>query len=91
MTALHDFPPAKKFVEDCYSHDLEKLLRAAGLTAQRDADVAANSAFEQNWDVVKDWSERSRYERHSQLKAQKLYDAITHPADGVFPWIQVHW
>ncbi|MCI0704067.1 MAG: DNA-binding protein, partial [Planctomycetia bacterium] len=38
LTKAEDFPPKKKVVEDCYSHDLNTLLKAAGLTAARDAD-----------------------------------------------------
>jgi len=35
LTQQHDFPPERKFIEDCYSHEIDKLLRASGLTAQR--------------------------------------------------------
>src|SRR6478752_3761994 len=57
LTNLHDYPPPKKFVDDCYTRDIEKLLQAAGLKAQRNADAAANQSLGRNWQVVKDWTE----------------------------------
>jgi len=83
--------PEKDFVVKCHTHNLLELARLAGLEPDRMAAVAANLALGTNWSIVKDWSERSRYERHSQAKAQKLYDAITDAASGVLPWIKVRW
>jgi hypothetical protein len=83
--------PERQFVADCHTHEIPKLVRLAGLEVTRAADAAANFNFETNWNIVKDWSERSRYERHSMAKAQRLYEAITHATDGVLPWIKVRW
>jgi len=90
MVSQHDWPE-KEFVNDCHTHDILKLVRLAGLRPTLDVDVAANPALGQNWDVVKDWSERTRYQRHSQARAQKVIDAITDPANGVLPWIKARW
>jgi hypothetical protein len=86
----HDWPE-KQFVSDCHTHNILVLVRLAGLEAARAADAAANHALGQNWIVVKDWNERSRYQRHSQVKAQKLIDAITNVPNGVLPWIKARW
>jgi hypothetical protein len=83
--------PDKGFVVDCHTHEILKLVRLAALEPARSADVAANPNLGTNWNIVKDWSERSRYERHSLAKAQRLCEAITHAADGVLPWIKNHW
>ena len=41
------------------------------------------------WDIVKDWSEQSRYEIDKKEKeATDLYDAIE---KGVLPWIKARW
>ena len=66
-------------------------MKLAGLRAERDADASANSALLQNWQVVKDWDETSRYQRKSRLEAEKLYQAVTHSANGVLPRIKNHW
>jgi hypothetical protein len=86
----HDWPD-KEFVAKCHTHDILALVRLAGLEAARTADADANPALEQNWLTVKDWSERARYERHSQAKAQKMLDAVTDNVNGVLPWVKAHW
>ena len=83
--------PEKYFVDKCHSHKVLELIRLANLEPARTAAVAANPALAANLTIVKDWSESSRYDRHSQAKAQSLYDAITDTANGVLPWIKVHW
>lgn len=83
--------PEKGFVVECHTHEILKLVRLAGLEAARTAGVIANPNLGTNWNVVKDWSERSRYERHSLIKAQRIHDAVTHAADGVLPWIKLYW
>src|SRR5438477_3831108 len=91
LTNQDDFPRERKFVEECYNHNVERLLKAAGLQAQLDADAAANAAFLGNWEVVKDWSEASRYEQKAPAEAQALYDAITNVPEGMLPWIRLRW
>lgn len=86
----HDWPE-KKFVADCHTHDISALIRFAQLETARAADALANPALEANWIIVKDWNERSRYQRHVQVKAQNLINAITDVANGVLPWIKTHW
>ena len=90
LTNQYDFPD-KKVAEDSWTHDLEKLVRAANLATDLDRDRKANSRFDDNWSVVKDWSERSRYRVYSQDEAQELYDAIVDGTDGVLQWVQRFW
>ena len=41
------------------------------------------------WDIVKEWSEQSRYEiGKTEKETTDLYDAIE---KGVLPWIKAHW
>jgi hypothetical protein len=91
LTNQDDFPRDRKFVEECYTHNLERLLKAAGLKPALDADTSANRVFSGNWGVAKDWQETSRYEQKTQAEAQTLYDAITNNPDGVLPWIRLRW
>jgi hypothetical protein len=83
--------PEKSFVTECHTHNILALVRLAGLEAARAADTAANPALAQNWLIVKDWSERSRYERHTQARAQKRIDAVADNVNGVLPWIKARW
>jgi HEPN domain-containing protein len=81
----------KKFSEKCWTHSLLDLVKMANLEGARAADAAANPALGRNWLVVKDWSEKARYNTTSHQKAKKLYDAITDNANGVMQWIRVRW
>ena len=83
---LHEWPE-KNRVNDCHTHDLQKLLNLARLHDDLNADVA----IKQNFAVVKDWNEQCRYERHPQAKAQAMIDAITNPTNGVLQWIKDRW
>ena len=83
--------PEKEFVNKCHTHDLRALLVHAQLVADRATDSAANPILGFNWSVVDDWNERSRYERHSQLDAERLVKAIGDPVNGVLQWIKARW
>ncbi len=81
----------KEYSKQCWTHDIEKLVALAGLKQQRDADTAANRALETHWQIVGDWTEVARYETATQVKAERLYQAVTDNANGVLPWIRNHW
>jgi HEPN domain-containing protein len=91
LTKAEDFPPKPEIVRDYYTHDINKLVRLAGLNTIRDAAFPKGSAGDLNWEIVKDWNEQSRYERRTQAQAEALVRAITDAADGVLPWIKRHW
>jgi len=90
LIKAEDFPD-KKFADKCYSHDLQNLLRLAGLETQFLAEVRANTALRDNWDIAKDWNEEARYEVWTQSDATNLYQAIADPKGGVMQWIRNHW
>jgi HEPN domain-containing protein len=75
----------------CWTHDLNQLVDLAGLRKQLEGDNKTNANLFANWAVVLDWKETSRYDDKPEVEARGLYDAITHAADGVFPWIKLHW
>ena len=88
--APHDWPE-KKFVADSHTHVVLDLVRLAGLADQRVADAASDFGFAENWQVVKDWGEHTRYERHSLVKAQMMFDAVDNNVNGVLSWIKARW
>ena len=81
----------RKFSEKCWTHDLEGLVKLAGLEGTRGADMASNAGRRDNWKVVKDWNEKSRYKTASGQKARRLFQAITGKSNGVMQWIRAHW
>jgi len=87
----YDFPD-KKLANEAFVHDLEKLVRVAGLAPAFDNDRRTNRALELNWAVVKDWSEASRYELGTtEAQARDFYTACTEPRNGILPWIKKRW
>ncbi len=81
----------KRYGEKCWTHDLDDLVRLADLTAARGQAIASNAALEQNWDIVKRWSESSRYRLILQFEAEELVRAIDDKTDGVLTWLKNFW
>jgi hypothetical protein len=81
----------RKFAEKCWTHDLGDLMRLAALHESLSLERKPNPGLWQNWVVVKDWSEVSRYEDTHHNKAKKLYRAVSGNTSGVLPWIMSRW
>ncbi len=79
--------PDKKLAQDCYTPDLAKLIKTAGLQTVLDNET---KRFQVNWGVVKDWTEESRYQKHLEKAARDIYSAIAEQGNGVFEWVR-HW
>jgi hypothetical protein len=86
----YDFPD-RDLATQSYSHNLAQLVRVAGLESQLQADLGGDPALAVNWAVVKDWAERSRYERRRAQEARDLYAATADRRHGVLRWIRRHW
>jgi HEPN domain-containing protein len=86
----YDFPD-KKIANEAFTHDLEKLMRVAGLSPEFDRDRKASEALDLNWAIVKDWSESARYELGiTAVQARDLFSACT-GKDGILPWVKYRW
>ncbi len=59
-TKRYDFPP-KNTHQTHYTHDLEGLLKAAGLAENWARDRQADATLAEHWAFVKDWKEETRY------------------------------
>ncbi len=77
--------PDRKLAENFYKHELTLLRKLAELDDEMDKDAAVSP----QWNIVKDWSEQTRYAIGKQEnEAKDLYDAIE---KGVLPWIKARW
>ena len=91
QTKKYDFPD-KVVVKKSYSHNLEQLLKVAGLDYQLKKDMEKNKTLEVNWSIVKDWKETSRYiSSVSNAEAKDLYSACTSRTNGMLAWIKKKW
>lgn len=82
--------PDKKLANDCYTHNLENLIKTAGLETDLKNELKKQN-FKFNWVVVKDWTEESRYQKHLEQVARDIYSAIADQGNGVFEWVKRHW
>jgi HEPN domain-containing protein len=91
-TSLHDFPD-KSFAQQAFTHNIAELLNLAGLRIQLqlDSTPAANPTLGVNWQRVKDWDEKARYQQRDEAEARRFYQAVTDAANRVLPWIKRHW
>ena len=89
LSRAEEYPPRE--VKDYYTHDLERLCKTAKLERLLKTERVANTAFEGYWTTAVVWDEQSRYNRISQLDAERLYHAITDPTNGVLQWLRGHW
>jgi HEPN domain-containing protein len=86
-----DFPD-RKVVNDSYVHDLAKLLNVSGLTQLHREEEGRNLSFAENWGIVKDWSESSRYNAAiTDAAAVVLFLAVTDSTNGVLAWLKKQW
>lgn len=90
LTSLHDYPD-RDFVNQCYTHKIDRLLVLSGLEPEFKADGASDPLLDKNWQIAKGWDERARYQQWPEPAARELLDAISEPQHGVLPWIKAHW
>jgi HEPN domain-containing protein len=83
--------PDKTFADKCWTHSLAQLPGLAGLKADFDAAIYADRELRDNWDIVKEWNESSRYARKTKADAKELYEAIIDNKHGVLPWLKRRW
>jgi HEPN domain-containing protein len=90
QTRQYDFPE-KELVKRIFTHNVGDLLKLAGLEGELQKETGANRALEVNWTLVKDWSEESRYLKHTEKEARDLLSAIEDAKSGVLVWLQRLW
>lgn len=96
QTREHDFPD-KRLVDKSYSHDLDRLLDAAGLADALKEQITKDVRLEAEWLLVRAWSEQSRYDvyrgdRSEMIEiARMMLSAVQSKNGGVLRWIKQHW
>lgn len=84
--------PDKKVIGILYSHDLNNLMGVSGVKIKFEKEIKTNSQLLTNWEIVKDWSEDSRYiDSIDKKSARALMDAISKSSNGILTWIKKAW
>lgn len=87
----YDFPD-KKVVQESYTHNLDQLIKIAGLSQTHATELRSNPNFAINWGIVKDWSEQDRYDPGiTAIDARDIYSAVTTRKNGVLAWLRKLW
>jgi HEPN domain-containing protein len=76
---------------DCWTHDLEALLKLAKLDKIFGIARGANPVLNKNWETAAAWTETSRYGDKTETEARELFEAVTHDPDGVLRWLKTYW
>lgn len=80
--------PDKKLVTAVYTHKLDDLIQLAGLGVDFKAARDARPGLAANWDIVRQWSETSRYGTFNRARATELIRAVgDFDDDGVMAWL----
>ena len=88
---LPDVIPEKAFVDQIYTHNLDKLLSTAGLLSSFTNDSKKNPLLAASWGIATKWNEASRYTLWDPVSATNLIEAVGDPQNGVFQWVKKHW
>ena len=89
-TREHDFPD-KKLTNESYTHSLIELMRISQLAPALKIAMQSDSRLGDEWNVVQNWSENSRYERHGLPETRLLLESIENQSGGLLRWIRLHW
>lgn len=81
----------RRFLDKCWTHEMQLLLAAADLTDDYNVSVSSNPALRRNWEILSMWKEKARYAATSEAKARELFDAVAEPTNGVLQWIKSRW
>ena len=62
---------------------MEKLIGVIGVKIPKELEI--------KWTIIKDWSEKDRYAKHTMEEAKDMLEAVNNSNEGVFRWIKEHW
>jgi hypothetical protein len=87
-----DEVPDKTVVNNFYTHRLEQLLSISGAKAALESRASTDSAFQVNWNTVRDWNESARYDHSTtEAKARDMLIAVADSRSGVLSWLKTQW
>ena len=89
-TQRYEFPE-KRRVNASHTHDLGELVKVAELQDELLAAAKGDPLFRKYWNDVQEWSEHSRYDKHSEQSARAPIEAIGDRNHGVMKWVKLYW
>jgi len=86
----YDFPD-RKGAGKVFTHNLPELVTLVNLDSELLDARKANPEFATGWQVVRRWTEESRYSVWTKDDAEAILNAVAARKDGVLPWIKRYW
>jgi HEPN domain-containing protein len=80
-----------KRVDECRTHEFDKLIRISGMLDDLKQETRRNAAFLDHWEIVTQWKVKNRYDEKAEGEARKLIAATTDEPNGVMTWIRNFW
>ncbi len=80
--------PSRQTFPEGYSHDLDRLLRLAGLKPRLMEARQRDEEFGMNWETVRKWRETTRYENLSAPRASAMILAVKQRRFGMLTWLR---
>jgi len=81
----------KDRVNKSHTHTLATLIEVAGLKSELAENATRDTVFAFNWEVVREWSEQSRYRLFARENAESLLAALADRNHGVITWVKRFW
>ena len=88
-TKRHDFPDLE-LARKVWMHDLTQLREHARLSEVMKEEFKTDRLLADNWFIVSDWSEKSRYEARGMDDAKNMVAAVGDER-GVLAWLRKYW
>lgn len=86
--------PCGNISRSFFTHDLDDLVKLAGLQKTLDAKLSSDVNFKTNWSLATNWTEVFRYKpigTSTHTEIQDIINAIENPNDGILTWLQTKW
>lgn len=75
-----------------FTHNLETLVRLAGLQSELEAQTRASDAFQEFWNNIRGEKVDWRYDSPiGEAEAASFVQSVADATDGILPWLQAHW
>jgi HEPN domain-containing protein len=91
---INDYPPNGDISRAYKIHDLDQLLRLAGLENKFNTAKLANPNLLANWSLISLWNEQYRYRpigTSIKVNTEHIINALEDSTDGVLTWIKSRW
>ncbi len=89
-----DYPDKGDISKSFLTHNLDNLVKLAGLSKKMTQKRAIDKQFNDNWNLVSDWNESMRYDpiaTYLLTDIENIIIALEDNSSGILTWIKTQW